>query len=263
MSQGRPEPAGRTALITGAGTGIGRAVALALARGGARLGLVGRRSEPLQRVATEIASLDGEAVPIPGDVTDDRQLDATLGMATAALGPIEILVNNAGVGYSAPLEKTSDEDIDRLMALHVRAPFAVARRVVPAMVEAGWGRIVNVASTASVRGSRYTTLYTATKHALGGLTRSLAAELLPHGITVNAICPGYVDTAIVESAARLIAEKTDRDEREAREGLSAINPLGRLVTPEEVARAVLYVVGPDAVAVNGQSLVLDGGTQPV
>jgi len=257
------DPAGRTAVVTGAGTGIGRAIAEALARAGARVGLIGRRSEPLQRVATAIASGDGEALPVPCDVTDDRQVGSALDMIRGALGPIEILVNNAGRVHSAPLEKVPDEDWDAIMDLNVRAAWVLVRSVVPEMEAAGFGRIVNVASVAAHRGWRYTAVYTASKHALGGLTRSLAADLGPRGIAVNAVCPGYVDTPIVESAARNIAEKTDRSEEDAREQLAAFNPLGRLVTPEEVAGAVMWLLGPESTAVAGHSLILDGGTQPV
>ena len=256
-------PAGRTALVTGAGTGIGRAIALALARAGARVALLGRRPDPLQRVATEIASLDGESLSVPCDITDDRQLTAALKMATASLGPIEILVNNAGMAHSAPIGKIDDETFDRLMRLNVRSVWMLTRAVAPAMLDAGWGRIVNVASIAAHRGWRYTSLYTASKHAVGGLTRSLARELAPGGITVNAVCPGYVDTAIVENAARSISDLTGRTEDEALASLTALNPSGRLVTPEEVARAVMLLVGRDSGSIAGHSMIIDGGTQPV
>jgi NAD(P)-dependent dehydrogenase (short-subunit alcohol dehydrogenase family) len=263
MNGSAADPAGRVALVTGGGTGIGRAAALALARAGASVGLIGRRPDPLQRVATAITSLGGEALAVPCDVTEDRQVAAALRTVSAALGPIEILVNNAGLTSSEPISEIDDAHLDRLMALNLRAPFVLVREVVAGMRAGGWGRIVNVASTAAVRGSRYTVLYTASKHALAGLTRSLAAELGSDGITVNALCPGFTDTAVVESAARNIAAKTGGTEEDARERLKAMNPLGRLVSPEEVARALLWLVGPDSQVVNGQSLILDGGTQPV
>lgn len=257
------DPAGRTAIVTGAGTGIGRAVALELARAGARVGLLGRRPEPVQRVGTEIASMDGEALPVPCDITDDRQVASAVEMVRAALGPVEILVNNAGRAHSAPVGKVDDETFDDLIALNVRAVWVMVRAVVGDMREAGWGRIVNVASIAAHRGWRYTSLYTASKHAVGALTRSLGAELKGSGIAVNAVCPGYVDTPIVESAARVIADRTDRTEAEARASLASLNPLGRLVTPGEVAAAVLHLVRPEASAMAGHSLIIDGGSQPV
>ena len=238
------DPLGRTAIVTGGGTGIGRAVAIELARAGARVGLLGRRPEPVQRVATEIASMDGEALPVPCDVTDDRQVGAAVEMVRAALGPIEILVNNAGRAHSAPIGKVDDATFDEVIALNVRAVYVMARATVPDMRDGGWGRIVNVASIAAHRGWRYTSLYTASKHAVGALTRSLGAELKDHGIAVNAVCPGYVDTPIVEGAARVIADRTDRTQEEARDSLAALNPLGRLVTPEEVAQGVLFLVRP-------------------
>jgi len=257
------DPAGRTALVTGGGTGIGRAVALELARSGARVGLLGRRPEPIQRVATEIASQEGEALPVPCDITDDRQVTSAVAMVRAALGPIEILVNNAGRAHSAPIGKVDDVTFDELIALNVRAVWVMVRAVVGDMRDSGWGRIVNVASVAAHRGWRYTAPYTASKHAVGALTRSLAAELKCDGITVNAVCPGYVDTPIVDRAAQVIADRTDRTEAEARESLASLNPLGRFVTPEEVAGAVLGLLRPEASAMAGHSLIIDGGSQPV
>ena len=254
---------GRTALVTGAGSGIGRAIALALAREGARVALVGRTAEKLEATSRTILAGEGECFAVPCDITDDRQIDRAGSMIEAALGPVEILINNAGAAHSAPIGKTDDATIDALMRLNVRSVFALCRRFVPGMKEAGYGRIVNIASTAAHRGVRYTALYTATKHALGGLTRSLAAELVPAGITVNAVCPGFVDTAIVTNAARTIAEKSSRSEEEARGQLAAMNPLGRLVTPEEVAAAIMTLLTPLSGALNGHSLILDGGTQPV
>jgi len=257
------EPAGRTALVTGGGTGIGRAVALALGRAGARVGILGRRPDPIGRVAAELASSGGEALAVPCDVTNDAQLEKACGMVAASLGPIEILVHCAGAAWSGPLVRLDDETMDRLLRLNLRSAFVLARLLTPAMRRQGYGRIVHLASTAALRGYRYTAAYTASKHALASLCRSLSAELLPHGITVNALCPGFVDTPLVDEAVNTIAEKTGGTPEEARATLAAQNPLGRLVRPEEVARAALYLVGPDSGAVSGHSLVLDGGTQPV
>lgn len=257
------EPAGRCALVTGAGSGIGAACARALARAGARVALAGRRMEPLEALARAIDDEDGEALAFSCDVTKPDQVVGAVKFFASALGPIEIVVNAAGVGHSAPLAATPDEEIDRVLDVNLRGAWNVVRATVAVMRKAGFGRIVNVASTAAVRGYRFNALYTASKHALAGLTRSLSAELLPSGITVNAVCPGFTDTDLVASAARMIAEKTGRTEAEAKKALAAQNPLGRLVEPDEVAAAVLWLVGDKSGAVSGQSIVIDGGTVQV
>jgi NAD(P)-dependent dehydrogenase (short-subunit alcohol dehydrogenase family) len=196
-------------------------------------------------------------------VTSDQEVERAHRLVNASMGPVEILINNAGITHSGPLQKTSDEDLDRVLSLNVRAVLILCRAVVPAMKAAGYGRIVNIASTAAHRGSRYTSLYTASKHALAGLSRSLAAELLPAGITVNCVGPGFVATPVVDRAALAIAQKTGATEPEAKSRLGAINPIGRLVSAEEVAAMVLPLVGPNSGAISGQTLIVDGGTQPV
>jgi NAD(P)-dependent dehydrogenase (short-subunit alcohol dehydrogenase family) len=257
------DPAGRAALVSGAGSGIGRAIALSLAEAGARVALVGRDADRLAAVAATIAERDGEAFAVPADLADERQLETAVRMARSALGPIEILVHNAGIAHSGLLTKTSDEDMDRVLAINLHAAFLLAAAVAADMKAAGWGRIIHVGSTASLRGFPYCSLYTASKHALAGLTRSLAAELLPHGITVNLVCPGYVDTALVDRAADSVATKTGRDASDVKAHFARSNPLGRLVTPEEVAEAVLRFCGPGSAAVSAESYVIDGGTQPL
>jgi NAD(P)-dependent dehydrogenase (short-subunit alcohol dehydrogenase family) len=253
------EPAGRCALVTGAGSGIGAACARALARAGARVALCGRQLEPLEALAHAIDEDGGEALAFSCDVTKPDQVALAAGFFTAALGPFEIVVNAAGQAHSATLAATTDEDIDRILDVNLRGTWHVVRAAAPAMRKAKWGRIVNVASTAAVRGYRYNALYTASKHALAGLTRALSAELLPNGITVNAVCPGFTETDIVREAARTIADKTGRTEAEAVAALAKQNPLGRLVDPGEVAAAVLWLAGDGAAAVSGQSIVIDGG----
>jgi NAD(P)-dependent dehydrogenase (short-subunit alcohol dehydrogenase family) len=257
------DPAGRCALVTGAGSGIGAASARALARAGAKVALCGRQLEPLEELAREINDQDGEALAFSCDVTRPEQVALASGFFTSALGPFEIVVNAAGQAHSATLPATTDEDIDRILDVNLRGAWNVVRAVVPAMRKAKWGRIINVASTASVRGYRYNALYTASKHALAGLTRSLSAELLPHGITVNAVCPGFTETDLVREAARTIADKTGKTEAEAVQLLAKQNPLGRLVQPDEVAATVVWLAGASGAAVSGQSIVLDGGTVQV
>lgn len=253
--------AGRRALVTGGGTGIGAACARALAQAGASVALIGRRPEPLERLAHDLSAATGvDVVAFPADVTAPGQVASAFKFAAAAIGAPEIVVNAAGVAYAGPLGHTKDEDVDRVLDVNVRGVWHVVRAALPAMRAAGYGRIVNVASTAGIKGYRYNALYTASKHALLGLTRTLAVELLPAGITVNAVCPGFADTEIVAAAARTLAEKTGRSEAEASAALAAQNPLGRLVSPEEVAAAVLYLASVRAGAVNGTSIVIDGGT---
>jgi NAD(P)-dependent dehydrogenase (short-subunit alcohol dehydrogenase family) len=259
----RVEPVGRCAVVTGAGSGIGAACARTLAQAGAKVGLAGRRLPPLEALAREIAADGGEALALACDVTMPEEVRDALAFFAAALGPVEILVNAAGQAHSATLAATTDDDIDRILDVNLRGAWNAARAVAPAMVKAGFGRIVNVASTAAVRGYRFNALYTASKHALAGLTRSLSAELLSAGVTVNAVCPGFTDTEIVRDAARAIAERSGRTEEDAREALARQNPLGRLVQPDEVAAAVLWLVSDGSGATSGQSIVIDGGTVQV
>lgn len=257
------EPAGRCAFVTGAGSGIGAACARALGDAGAKVALVGRRLERIEALAHQINDAGGEALAFSCDVTKAAEVNKAVAFFAAALGPIEIVVNAAGQAHSMTLASTTDQDVDRILDVNLRGAWNVARAVAPAMRRAKFGRIVNVASTAAVRGYRFNALYCASKHALAGLTRSLAAELLQDGITVNAVCPGFTDTAIVSDAARAIAEKTGRAVEEARRTLAAQNPIGRLITPEEVAASVLWLCGDGGAAISGQSIVIDGGTVQV
>jgi NAD(P)-dependent dehydrogenase (short-subunit alcohol dehydrogenase family) len=252
---------GRRALVTGGGTGLGAAIAVALAEAGASVVVIGRRPEPLERLAADLAGRCAvDVLGFPADVTKPTQVAAAFKFATASIGAPEIVVNAAGVAHAGPLGAVKDEDVDRVLDVNVRGVWHVVRAAVPAMKAASYGRIVNVASTAGIRGYRYNALYAASKHALLGLTRTLAVELLPHGITVNAVCPGFADTDLVDDAARALAAKTGRTFDDAKAALAAQNPLGRLVRPEEVAAATLYLASRRAAAVNGTSLVVDGGS---
>jgi len=243
------------ALITGGGTGIGAAIARALGREGARLTLVGRRRDKLEEVGAE----PFDALVAPADVTDPAEVEAAFALARDAQGPITILVNNAGAAESAPFAKVSDEAWRRTMAVNLDALFHCCRAALPDLLAAEAGRIVTIASTAGLKGYAYSAPYVAAKHGAVGLTRALAAELARTKVTVNAICPGFTETDMVAAAVAGIAGKTGRSEEEARSELARFNPQGRLITPEEVAEAVLFLCLPESGSINGRAIAVDGG----
>jgi NAD(P)-dependent dehydrogenase (short-subunit alcohol dehydrogenase family) len=243
----------RIALVTGAGRGIGRAVALRLAAAGHRLALTARSADELAATAADC----GDALVVPADLTAPGAVDALFDEVEARFGPVGILVANAGAATSAPLARTSDADWQRMLDLNLTAPFRCVRRAVPAMTSAGWGRIVVVASVAAKQGAPYVAAYAAAKHGVLGLVRSAAAELARTGVTVNAVCPGFVDTPMTDASVATIVERTGRSAEQARAALAGAQPIGRLVTVEEVADAVEFCVG--TAAVTGQGINVDGG----
>ena|SRR5579859_3691500 len=247
------------AAVTGAGSGIGAASALALAGAGAKVTLLGRRRERLEAQARVISEQGGVAAPEVLDVTDPGAVPDAFQAAAEQFGPVDILVNNAGDAESAPFGKTSLELFERLLRVNLTGAFLCTHAVLSDMLRAKRGRIVNIASTAGVKGYPYVSAYCASKHGLVGLTRSLALETAKTGVTVNAVCPGYTETELVEQAVARISAKTGRSPADARAELAANNPMGRMVTPEEVAATVLYLCLPSSAAITGQAIVVAGG----
>jgi NAD(P)-dependent dehydrogenase (short-subunit alcohol dehydrogenase family) len=243
---------GKHAVVTGASRGIGLAVARALRDRGARVTLMARDGAALEAAA---AGLGGDTAWQTVDVTDAVSVNG----AFARAGAVDILVNNAGQAASAPFGRTDAALWQRMLDANLTGAYHCIQAALPGMLDAGWGRIVNVASTAGLTGYRYVAAYCAAKHGLVGLTRALALEVALTRVTVNAVCPGYTETDIVLDAVANIARKTGRSEEQARAELAAANPQGRLVLPDEVAHAVAWLCMPAASAMNGQAVAVAGG----
>lgn len=243
------ELAGRKALVTGGGRGIGRAIAAALTGAGAEVTVLGRDAAALE----DAVRAGHAAQAVVCDVLDVEALRAALA------GALDILVNNAGGVETAPLARLDRAVWDRSLALNLTAPYEACRAVLPGMMARGRGRVVNVASTAGLVGYPYVAAYVAAKHGLVGLTRALAKEAARSGVTVNAVCPGYTETALVERSAVSVAAKTGKDAAAIKAEFAAGNPQGRLVQPEEVAAAVLFLCGDGAAAINGIAIPVAGG----
>src|SRR5258705_1581252 len=245
----------RIALVTGAGSGIGRAVAIRLSQAGLRVALAGRGADALAATA---AACPGPTLAIAADVTNPPAVDRLFGQVEHDWGPVEVLIASAGAGFSARIEQTGDADWQRMLDVNLTAPFRCLRRAVSGMRAGEFGRVVVIASTAAQIGEPYLAAYAASKHGVLGLVRAAAAELAGTGVTVNAVCPGFVDTPMTAATIANIAAKTGRTSGQARSALEGRQPIGRLIPPEEVAGAVRFCVTGEAGT--GQAINVDGGT---
>jgi 3-hydroxybutyrate dehydrogenase len=251
---------GRRALVTGGGRGIGRAVALDLARAGVAVAAAARTRPEVESLAAEVQAGGGRAVAMTMDVTDPESVRAGFASAREALGGIDILVSGAGIAPSAPLVRTPDAVWRQVIETNLSGVFYCLREALPEMTARGWGRVVNLASIAGKTGYPYIAAYSASKHGVLGLTKCAALEVATTGVTVNAVCPGYVDTPMLEAGVARIVEKTGLTAEEARRRLADMSPQKRLYTVEEVSALVLFLCGETASGINGQALSIDGGT---
>jgi NAD(P)-dependent dehydrogenase (short-subunit alcohol dehydrogenase family) len=257
----------RHALISGAGSGIGAAIALALAQQGCRLTLTGRGLVKLQTQCTHIQSqvAHAQVQAIAMDVSQAESVHNGVAQAQASFGAVNILVNNAGLALSQPFQRTDTQLWHDTLAVNLTGTYQLTHAALPAMLQAAEdgipGRIINIASTAGLLGYAYVSAYVAAKHGVVGLTKALALELARKNITVNALCPGYTQTDIVEQAVQNIVRKTGQSSEQARHSLTQRNPMRRLVQAEEVAHSVVWLCQPGSNSINGQALAIDGGEQ--
>jgi 3-hydroxybutyrate dehydrogenase len=249
----------RTALVTGGGRGVGAAVASRLAADGAAVLVAARTAAQVEALADRLRAQGCVAYAETCDVTDPGSIERLAARARETLGRVDILVNNAGAALAAAVHKTTLEDWNRLLAVNVTSAFLCLKAMLPGMLERRWGRVVNIASTAGLRGDRYIAAYAASKHALIGLTASAAAEAAAHNVTVNAVCPGYVATDMTRDSIARIVRATGRSEQQALEAILQTSPQRRLIEADEVAAAVAYLCSDAAAGVNGATLIIDGG----
>jgi len=255
----RSELSGRCALVTGGGRGIGAATALALARQGVAVAVVARNEDQVVEVAAGLRVQGFQAFAFRCDVTDPFEVrDVTLA-AREAMGRVDILVNNAGTASSAPLKSTTLKDWNHVMAVNATGTFLFTKAVLPGMLEQGWGRVVNVASVAGLAGGKYISAYAASKHAVVGFTRSVAAEVAGTGVTVNAVCPGYVNTPMTEQSLSRISARTGKSHGDALAAMLEQAGQYRLIPPVEVAQAVVELCREKARDTNGEAIPMDGG----
>lgn len=245
-------------LITGGAQGVGLAVAERFLAAGAKITITGRNEDRLAE-AKQALGIVGSVLTVAADVSDEAAVTDLFGKADSAHGPVNVLVNNAGISGSAPLGRMSVDHFDEMMAVNARGVFLCSRAAAGPMGKNGGGRIINIASTAGMKGYAYVAAYVASKHAAVGLTRALALELASKNITVNAICPGFIETPMTIQTIRNIVEKTGRSEEEARGELVKFNPQKRLIEVDEIATTAIWLAGDAARSVNGQVIAIDGG----
>jgi len=250
---------GRGAVVTGGGRGIGKAVARALATEGAAVVVSARSTKEIEAVAKELNGDGFSAHAVTCDVSDPASVSAMADEAVKLLGTVDVLVNNAGIALSNPVKRLPLEEWNRIMAINATGTFLCTQAFIQGMIDRGWGRVVNVASVAGLRGGRYISAYCASKHAQIGFTRSLAAEVAELGITVNAICPGYVDTPMTEYSVERMVEKAGISAEEALEHILKLSPQHRLIRPEEIAHVAVMLCGKDGEGISGQAIAIDGG----
>jgi NAD(P)-dependent dehydrogenase (short-subunit alcohol dehydrogenase family) len=251
--------AGKRAVVTGASKGIGRSIARTYARSGADIVAVGRAAGELETLAEEIRALGSRCLPLVCDVTDAEQVQTMAARALDEFGGLEILVNNAGMAASHKFSDHPDDLWHQIIATNLTSVYYVTKAFTPTMIEQGSGRILMIASVAAKAGGRYIAAYTASKHGVLGLTRALASELVGSNITVNAICPGYVDTPMTQASIENITNHTFMSAERARETLERTNPQGRLIAPEEVANVALFLALDASGGITGQAINVDGG----
>lgn len=246
-------------MITGGSRGIGAATARLLAEAGARVVVSARSVDRIRSLAEELRTEGHDALAVPCDVTEPDRIEALRDRVLETCGDIHVLINNAGIADSSPLKAISLERWRQIFDVNVTGVFLCTRAFLPSILDAGWGRVVNVASVAGKVGAAYITAYAASKHAVVGFTRSLAMEVARQGVTVNAVCPGYVDTGMTEESVSRIVDKTGIPEDEALEHILSASPQHRLMEADEVAFLIRTLCHPRARGINGQAIVLDGG----